>query len=786
MNAKLLLVMLLFFLLVSESLSESQVGESPYVTPESSAQPSQPAQPPRMPTSNAPVTINFVDMELSEVITNISKITGKNFIWDEKVRGKVTIISPTGIPVEEAFRVFEAVLRFNGYQLVPVPGVKNLYKIMRIQEVPGQPIPTYLQGQWSPPSEAYVTRLIRLKYLDVNEAANVLNNLKSSEGKILPYPPTNSMIIIESANNLNRLVRILEQMDISTPRPVVKIVRLKYATADQLANELNQIFSAGAISVSPQEREQPSPPRGKPAEGAGTSPGQTRGATAPLKLIPDPRTNSLIIIAEVDLIEDVLRLIEELDISVEGEEGIYVYYCKNANASELAATLSSLTSGTTARRTGTQTSAGQPRPPTPTPEGATTHQQPPGGPTTGVVNLGSFGGEVRITADDATNSLVIVASKQDYATLLQVIKKLDIRRRQVFVEAVILEIELSDSSSVGTSFAVAQSIDHEAAAFASTALGGLNAISLYPGIAALGTLTTGSTNFLPGGFSIGALAKTVTINVAGTPVEIPTFSALFNALIASNNVNVLSTPNLLTTDNEEAEIVVGQNVPIPTGSTTSSGGVTTTTIQRQNVGIKLKVTPQISESNTIRLILFTEISGVVQTAVAGIDVNQLGITTSIKSAQTTVIVDNNQTVVIGGLIEERETEAVYKVPLLGDIPVLGWLFKTRTREKKKTNLVILLTPHIVRDAADITNLTNEVNKRRRRFLDEATGGRYREPFYIEPLMLPESQEDEGEVGTPGNPLVQPWTQPTPNETDAPEEQPTGPAEGGTIPVPPED
>lgn len=774
----------LFFAMAMGSVSHSQVGESPTITPESSTQPSRPTSPPQTPPSNAPVTINFVDMELSEVITNISRITGKNFIWDEKVKGKVTIISPTGIPVEEAFRVFEAVLRFNGYQLVPVPGVKNLYKIMRIQDVPGQPIPTYLQGQWSPPTEAYVTRLIRLKYLDVNEAANVLNNLKSPEGKILPYPPTNSMIIIESANNLNRLVRILEQMDIPTPRPVVKIVRLKYAPADQLANELNQIFSAGAINVSAQAGEQPPQPAGRPQEGGRVSPRQTPG-TAPLKLIPDTRTNSLIIIAEAELIEDVLRLIEELDISVEGEEGIYVYYCRNANASDLAATLSSLTSGTTTRRTSTQPVPGQPRPPTPTPtpEGAAPQPATPPSSSSGVINLGSFGGEVRITADEATNSLVIIASRQDYATLLQVIKKLDIRRRQVFVEAVILEIELSDSSSVGTSFAVAQAIDHDAAAFASTALGGLNAISLYPAIAALGTLTSGSTNFLPGGFSVGALAKTVTINVAGTPVEIPTFSALFNALIASNNVNVLSTPNLLTTDNEEAEIVVGQNVPIPTGSTTSSGGVTTTTIQRQNVGIKLKVTPQISESNTIRLILFTEISGVVQTAVAGIDVNQLGITTSIKSAQTTVIVDNNQTVVIGGLIEERETEAVYKVPLLGDIPVLGWLFKTRTREKKKTNLVILLTPHIVRDAADLTNLTNEVNKRRQRFLNEATGGRYREPFYMEPLLLPESPQDNEEgVGTPTNPPAQPTSPPV----SAPIEQPTEPSEGGSIPIPPED
>jgi len=759
----------------------AQEGETPPATAEAPV----PAAPPApAKKKGGPVTINFVDMELSEIITNISKITGKNFIWDEKVRGKVTIISPTGIPVDEAYRVFEAVLRFNGFQLVPVPGVKNLFKIMRIQEINGQPIPTYLQGGVSPPTEAYVTRLIPLQYLDVNEATNVLNNLKSNEGKIIPYTPTNTIIIIESANNLNRLLRILGQMDIPMRRPAVKIIKLKYAPSDQLAGELNQIFAEGAIGLSETIQPAPTPIQpGQPPQPQGRAEMRrtTTGARNPsLKIISDTRTNSLIIIAMADLMDEVLRVIDQLDISVQGEEGIYVYYCRNAGAKDLAGTLTSLAGAGAAatgstRRTATGTQMGgqpstaptapgvPPPPPIQTPTASTSSQH-------SVVNIGILGAEVRITADEPTNSLVIVASKQDYAILLQVIKKLDIRRKQVFVEAVIIEVELDKSNSIGASFAITQNIQNNAAVFESTALGGLNSLSILPALQA-GTFTSA----LPGGFSIGAMTKTVTINIGGTPIEIPTFSALFNALVANNNVNVLSTPNLLTTDNEEAEIVVGQNVPLPTGSTTAVGGVTTTTIERQNIGIKLKVKPQISESDTVRMVLSTEISGVAQSAVAGIDVNTLGITTTIKSAQTTVVVDNNQTVVIGGLIQERETETWAKVPLLGDIPVLGWLFRSHTKEKDKTNLVILLTPHIVRNAADLSAITTQENRRRKRFLEESTGETYHEPFYLEPLLLPETPPSES--SSPETPVTVPPTAPT--------HQPPAPTQPPAVPAPPQ-
>lgn len=727
-----------FLLLGKSVVYTQQPAETPIATPEAGVSAPKPAPP------NKAVTLNFVDMDLSEVITNISKITGKNFIWDQKVQGKVTIVSPEGIRVDEAWRVFEAVMRFNGFQLVPVKGVRNLYKIVRVQDVAGETIPTYTHGLYGPATESFVTRLIPLKYIDAASAAGVLSNLKSSEGKIIPYPPTNTLIVIESSNNLNRLVQILRQMDVPLKLPQIKIVRISYAPADKLAAELQQILTdefigalsagggggdEGAAAPTPQEPNRPQPRR-RPDQA------QSGGKSSGMKIIPDMRTNSLIIVATEEIMGEILRIIGELDVPIEGEEGIYVYYCRNAKASDLASTLSSLSGTTGTARAGTSGRGGaqgqEAGAAGAMPEGGRTPATPRT-PTSAQMNVGTLSGEVRITSDEPTNSLVIVSSRRDYAILRQVIEKLDIRRRQVFVEAVILEVEINNSSSAGTSFAVAGNIDNQAAIFGSTALGGLNSLGILSALAS----PTGIAEALPGGFSVGALAKTITLNIGGKPVVVPTFSALFNALMATNNSNVLSTPNLLTTDNEEAEIVVGQNVPIPTGQTVGTAGTTTSTIERQNVGIKLKVTPQISESNTIHMEIFTEISGVVQAAVAGLDVNTWGVITSIKSAQTTVVVDDHQTVVIGGLIETRVNDTSAKVPFLGDIPLLGWLFKAKTRQNQKTNLVILLTPHIVRTPEEMMELSERYNRRRVKFLDEATGGRYRDPYFMEPLLLPE-------------------------------------------------
>lgn len=702
-------------------------------------------------------SFNFKDIELNDLIVTVSTWTGRNFILDEKVRGKVTIVSPTEIPYDSLWTVFESVLRVHGYQVVST-GTKNLYKVIRLPEVKSANIPTYLGARYAAPSDSFVTRLVPLKHIKVQDVVGVLSQLKSPEGLIIPYPATNTLIVIESTLNLNRLIRILEQMDVPMESPEIKIIRLNYAPADQVSNQLSQIF-ADSGTTGPKPPPRPPRPGKKPPL---APPGGGKGAT--FKIISDQRTNSLIIIAMPEMINQMYEIIVQLDIPIDGGEGIYVYYLENADATELAGTLSSLSGGGGGPRP-------PPRPPLRPPLTPPLRPPPPktpitfGGATTG---LGAFEGEVRITADEPTNSLVIIASKRDYDVIKRVIAKLDIRRKQVFVEAVILEIRLVDNKGVGFSYSAATAIDDNAVAFGNAALGPLNSLGLLPSIAAA-SATGDLSSAIPSGFTAGIVGRTVKVDIGGVQIDIPIFSALFNAFITETDVNILSTPNLLTMDNEEAEIFVGMNIPIPTGQSTGTGGVTTSTIQRQDIGIKLKLTPQISESNTIKLKILTEISGAEATSVGGIDVNVFGITTTKKTAETTIVVDDGQTVVIGGLIQDTLTVNVSKIPILGDIPILGWFFRHKSTEKRKTNLVILLTPHIIRNRQDLEKAKNYVGKRRDKHLIENMGDKYIDSIYHKRYY--EKYKDWEEVDEDANLIVPDKLEKeeTPPEEAAPEE-----------------
>lgn len=278
------------------------------------------------------------------------------------------------------------------------------------------------------------------------------------------------------------------------------------------------------------------------------------------------------------------------------------------------------------------------------------------------------------------------------------LEKLDIPRRQVFVEAAILEITVTSGRESGAQMHGGSELEDDGVVLGASAFGGLNSLSL------MSLLASGTE--LPSGLMVGALGKS--IKVPGGDIEIPSVGILLQMLASDSNVNVLSTPTILTMDNEQAEIQVGQRIPVPTGQTVSTGGLSSVSISRENVGIKLSIMPQINESGTIRLEISTEISSAVASAL-GINVNTLGVTTSIKSAETTVVVKDAQTIVIGGLMEDRRNEASSRIPFIGDIPVLGWLFKTQSKGKTKTNLVILLTPHIVRTDEEIERVRNQIH-----------------------------------------------------------------------------
>ena len=292
------------------------------------------------------------------------------------------------------------------------------------------------------------------------------------------------------------------------------------------------------------------------------------------------------------------------------------------------------------------------------------------------------------------------------------IEQLDIPRKQVFVEAAMIEVTLEQSRSMGMSMHGGSPLDNGGMIVGSSAPGSLNSLTL------LSLLSSGAS--LPSGLSVAAFGKNLTVPGTDGKVVIPSAGVLLSMLANDSNVNVLSTPNILTTDNQEAEIQVGQNIPIPTGQTVATGGLSSVSIERETVGVKLQITPQINESGTIRLDIALEISNAVPSSL-GVNVNTLGVTTTLKTASTTVIIKDTQTIVIGGLMQDSRSESNDRTPLLGDIPVLGWLFKNAGRQKTKSNLIILLTPHIVRSDEEIDNMRMKFKKDYDSFIEESLG-----------------------------------------------------------------
>jgi general secretion pathway protein D len=315
--------------------------------------------------------------------------------------------------------------------------------------------------------------------------------------------------------------------------------------------------------------------------------------------------------------------------------------------------------------------------------------------------------DLRITADPATNSVIIIGSRRDYEEIKDVIDELDIRRKQVFVEAAILEVSLDKIRSFGTNLSIGFTINDSTLGFGGTNLPGIPSLL---GVAANPDAAANLVGSLSGLF-LGVVGEEVDVDGSGPIPPIPSFTALFQALTSLTDVNVLSTPSIITTDNEPAEIIVADVIPFPTGSTVGDGGVTVQTIEREPVGIRLSITPQISEGEFINLNILTEVSAIRSAPVPGLNTEEFGIATTTRTADSSVVVKNGQTIVIGGLVQDRESVLQNRVPVLGSIPVLGNLFKFKQRQSTKVNLMILLTPRIVENEVDMQRILEERQKR---------------------------------------------------------------------------
>ena len=635
------LALLLFLLASGHALALAQESPSPVPDQAEAARPH----------DDGKVSFNFIDVDITKIAEFVSDLTGKNFIFDERVKGKITIVAPSRLKKGEAYNLFTSVLQLKGFALVP-SGV-NAFKIIPATEVKqsGLDVSTVRR----PINEDYIVRLIELEYISADEALKFLQPLITKSGYISSFGPGNMVMVIDSGVNLKKLLQIVSNIDKPSHSEDPEVIYLKNSAAETMVNMLNQGVAKSNISR-----------KGAPA-----------GSTA--KAVADKRLNSVVLFGSKAEKDAMRRLLSLLDTPSEEEQGsINVYFLENADAEDLAKVLQGLVGAAKS------TARAPARPGAPVAPGGTSPFQSASGLT--------------ITPDIATNALVIIGSPSDYASLVGIIKQLDRRRKQVYVEAMIVEASLDNLKEMGSKWRGAASHNNDPVVIGGVGtMDGSSMQEILTGLA--GMSVGGMTNYMD--------VDVVGIDSTGTPttqtLTIPGFAALFSMSEFEGVVNVLSSPQILTADNTEAEIIVGENVPFVTKTESTTAANPIKSIERKDVGISLRLTPQITEGDYVKLDIYQEISSVKESSEK--IVTEVGPTTTKRSTKTSVILKDNQTVVISGLMQEREITGETRVPLLHRIPILGWLFKYRSKSKEKTNLLVFLTPHIVRNADEMEAMT---------------------------------------------------------------------------------
>ena len=650
-----------------------------------------------------PVTLNFANADIEAVARTMATITGRNVVVDPRVKGQLNLVTERAVTPAAAFEQFLAALRLQGYTVVETSG---LYKV--VPEAEGK-----LQGssvrvwQGGAPAAAgggqIVTQIFKLNFENAANLVPVLRPLISPNNTINVNPGNNSLVITDYADNLARLGRIVAAMDMSNASDV-EVIPLKNAIASDLAPLVARLIEGGTSSA------------------AGATPGAAQGQTDnsfKTTLLADPSSNSLILrAANPARLAQVRSLVQKLDQapapgSSAANGNIHVVYLKNADATKLATTLraamaagggsgasasaSSSTGAPTGNISGLSTATAGTNTASASNSGMASASG--GGLGTGGGNLGgasssapSTGGQIQ--ADPATNSLIITAPEPQYRQLRTVIDQLDGRRAQVLVESLIVEVTASKLAEFGIQWQgiLGKQGDGTIGVIGTnSSQSGANIVNIT-GALASGSSTAAAT-------ALGTLGKGLNLALAPRINGQYYLGALANFLQNSGDANVLSTPNLMTLDNEEARIIIGNNVPFVTGSYAASAGTSTvnpfTTVERKDVGLGLRVRPQISENGTVKMAIYQEVSKIEASTLK--DPN--GPTTSKRAIESNVVVDDGNIIVIGGLLEDSYSSGEDKVPLFGDIPVVGNLFRSESRSRSKTNLMVFLRPIVVRDNA---------------------------------------------------------------------------------------
>ncbi len=585
--------------------------------------------------SNGLISIDLNNVDIAVLIKFISDLTGKNMVVDQRVTGKVTVISPDKITVAEAYKVFESVLEVYGYTAIESGG---LVKIVPLSEARTRSIETLIRESSGSSDDRVVTQVIPLKYASAVLISRLFVPLISKSSVLMAYPPTNTLIVTDMHSNIQRLLRMIKAIDVSSSGQEISVFVLRYGSASQVVRLLDSIFQTAARA-------------GKEDSDAG------------IRVFADDRTNALVVMAGDEHTQKIRNLIQELDKETpKGNEKLRVYYLENAKAEDLVKVLQDMP-----RKS----------------DGAPEKDK--------AVAPSILSEKVKINADKATNSLVIMAEKSEYAALEEIIRLLDIPRAMVYIECLIMEVNVNKDFNIGTEWISmgTTSIDGRSAAFG----GGFSGAGAYPNVTGMiSPPIPGGVGTLPTGFSLGILSET--LNIGG--IQFPGLAAVVQAYKKDKDVNILSTPQILTTDNEEAAIMVGKNVPYQTKSGSTGTLESFNTYEYRDVGITLKITPQISRDRLVRLNITQEVTKLDQTGSIAITNDSINRPTTLKrTISTTVLVQDNNTVVIGGLIDDSLSMTEYKVPCIGDVPGMGWLFKSRSKNREKTNLFVFMTPHVI-------------------------------------------------------------------------------------------
>jgi len=595
------------------------------------------------PVQAAPLSIDFNDAEIHAVIKAMAEITGRNFLVDSRVKGRVSLVGPNPIDEKEAYQLFQAMLQSIGFTALDAGAVTKIVPVADAKQIDG---PVGLDRRLGGQGDEMITQIVRLEYANAQMLVPVLRPLVNPNSVLVAYTPTNALIISDTAGNIRRLTKMIAGLDLPLSDALAELIPLKYASASNVQRMVKELFASGG------------------GQGAAA---QQQAIGQRLAIMADDRTNTLIVLGDEPQLRKVREMIATIDVpTAQTKSNIHLVTLSNADAEELSKILTQML-GSGAK---------------------------PGDASQAPV---TFNKAVNVVADKATNSLIITADPADFEVLAPVIEQLDVRRQQVFVEALIMEVSANKSREFGFEWQSMNGVNSSGVA----AFGGTNFNNASStGIRSVAGNITGLAG--ADGLAIGVAKGSITYG-GNTFLNL---GALVRALQTDADVNILSTPTLLTTDNQEAEIVVGQNVPFITGSYSTTGSTSTTTanpfqtVQRQDVGITLKLTPQISEGQFVHLDLYQEASSVAPSTTGAAD-----LITNKRSVKTSVVVRDGQLVALGGLMQDNQTTTVKQVPCLGAIPLLGELFRYTVAGNSKTNLMVFLRPTIINSYDDLDRVS---------------------------------------------------------------------------------